>query len=611
MKKIICLLVLSISLAVVFLVNGLSIASDIPIYKNAEFSIEERVNDLLSRMTLQEKIGQMTQADKARISPQYVKQFNIGSVLSGGGSVPSPNTAKSWARMYDQYQKAALETRLGIPIIYGIDSVHGHNNLKGATIFPHNIGLGATQDPGLVERVAEITALETAATGLDWNFSPCVAVVQDIRWGRTYESFGENPELQRLLTAAYIRGTQGPNNEMSGKYIVSTAKHYVGDGATIWGTGEGNFMIDQGDVRISEEELREIHLPAYKDAIEAGVGSIMVSFSSFKGIKMHAHKYLITDVLKEELGFNGLVVSDWQGIQRINAPTYYHQIVKSVNAGIDMFMAAYTWPAFIRNLEKAVRMGDISEDRINDAVSRVLTLKFKVGLFEEPYADKELLSSNLIGSPEHRQVAREAVRKSLVLLKNKNKLLPLDKNSHIYVSGSNADNIGNQAGGWTITWQGQSGNITKGTTIMEGIKMALNTKGKIVSDIDKADIAIVVVGEKPYAEGNGDDGDLKLSAADINELVKVKESGIPTLVIMVSGRPMIISDFIGDWDAFIAAWLPGTEGQGIADVIFGDYNFSGKLPVTWPANIMQLPINYSDTDYAPLFDYGFGLSMEL
>ncbi len=613
MKKVIGLLVLSISLVVVFLTinTGISFASDIPIYKNIEASVQERVDDLLSRMTLREKIGQMTQADKARISPQYVKQINIGSVLSGGGSVPNPNTPESWARMYDQYQKAALETRLGIPIIYGVDSVHGHNNLKGATIFPHNIGLGATRDPDLVERVAEITALETAATGLDWNFSPCVAVVRDIRWGRTYESFGENPELQRLLTAAYIRGTQGPNNEMSGRYMVGTAKHYIGDGATIWGTGEGNFMIDQGDVRISEEELREIHLPAYKDAIEAGVGSIMVSFSSFNGLKMHAHKYLITDVLKEELGFDGLVVSDWQGIQRINSPTYYHQIVKSVNAGIDMFMAAYTWPAFTRNLEKAVKMGDISEERINDAVRRVLSLKFKIGLFEEPYADKELLSANLIGSIEHRQIAREAVRKSLVLLKNRNNLLPLDKNSRIYLSGSNADNIGNQSGGWTITWQGQSGNITKGTTILEGMEETLSNDGKLVKNIDEADIAIVVVGEEPYAEGNGDDGTLELSAPDINELVKVKESGKPTLVIMVSGRPIIISHYISDWDAFVAAWLPGTEGQGIADVIFGDYNFTGKLPVTWPANIKQLPINYSDTDYAPLFEYNFGLTMDL
>lgn len=576
-----------------------------------ERDIEERVNNLLTEMTLEEKIGQMTQAERSRISPRNVKEMKIGSVLSGGGSVPIPNNPKSWLKMYNNYQKAALDTRLGIPLIYGIDSVHGHNNLKGATIFPHNIGLGATRDPDLVKKMAEITALETAATGLDWSFTPCVAVARDIRWGRTYESFGEDPELQRLLTAAYIKGMQGPDNEMSGRYIVATAKHYIGDGGTSWETGDLDYYLDQGQTMISEEELREIHLPGYIEAIEAGVGSVMVSFSGFQGVKMHEHKYLITDVLKGELGFDGVVVSDWQGVEKLYSLSYYDKVVRAVNAGIDMFMEAYTWKEFIENLKKAVEAGDVSEERINDAVKRILTLKFRCGLFEAPYRDEELLPIELIGSEEHRAVAREAVRKSLVLLKNNNALLPLAKDSTIYIAGSCADNIGYQCGGWTITWQGKSGNITEGTTIKDGMEMALLPEGRITNDIDEADVAVIVVGERPYAEGVGDSSVLSLLTADIKELKKARDSGKPILVIMISGRPLLINNYIADWDAFVAAWLPGTEGQGVADVIFGDYNFTGKLPVTWPRYIVQLPINYGDEEYDPLFKYGVGLQMEL
>ncbi len=574
-------------------------------------SIEERVNRLLAEMTLEEKIGQMTQADRSRITPGNVRDMKIGSVLSGGGSVPVPNTPESWRRMYNSYQAAALDTRLGIPLIYGIDSVHGHNNLNGATIFPHNIGLGAARDLELVEKVAEITALETAATGLDWSFSPCVAVVRDIRWGRTYESFGEDPELQRLLTAAYIRGMQGPHNEMGGRYVVATAKHYVGDGGTVWGSGASGFYLDQGMTLISEEELREIHMPGYLEAIEAGVGSIMVSFSGFQGVKMHEHKYLITDVLKGELAFDGVVVSDWQGVEKLPGHSYYDRLVRSVNAGIDMFMEAYTWRDFIANLKWAVEAGDVSEERIDDAVRRILTLKFRCGLFDEPYRDENLLPIELIGSEEHRAVAREAVRKSLVLLKNENNLLPLAKDSTIYIAGSCADNLGYQCGGWTISWQGGSGKITEGTTIKEGIEMALSDAGRITDNIDEADAAVIVVGERPYAEGVGDSSTLSLLTADRRELEKARDSGKPTLVIMVSGRPLMISDYIDNLDAFVAAWLPGTEGQGVADVVFGDYNFSGRLPVTWPRDVSQIPINYGDEKYDPLFEYGAGLEMEL
>jgi len=588
-----------------------NIPEDVPLYKKAEAPLELRVDDLLSRMTLDEKIGQMTMAERGSIRPEEVTKYFIGSVFSGGGSFPWPNTPQSWARMYDDYQQAALETRLGIPMLYGTDAVHGHNNLKGATIFPHNIGLGATRDPELIRRVAEFTALETAATGVDWTFSPCVAVARDERWGRTYESFGETPQLQRLLVGPYIKGLQRPNGEMKGRYIVATAKHYLGDGGTVWGTGDAGFMIDRGDVIVSEEELRAVHLPGYLEAIKAGVGSVMVSFNSYQGLKMHAHRYLITDVLKKELGFNGIVVTDWEGIHELDAPDYYGQVVQAVNAGIDLFMEPNTWRHFVSTLKQAVLNGDVSAERIDDAVRRILYVKFRAGLFETPYTDRTLLAQEVIGCAAHRAVAREAVRKSLVLLKNEGNLLPLPKRARIYVAGLNADDLGNQCGGWTITWQGASGGITTGTTIREGIERAVNGEGRLVSDLKAADVAVVVVGEKPYAEGVGDNGQLALAWEDVQILKKVKAAGKPVVVIIVSGRPLLIADYLGDWDAVVAAWLPGSEGQGVADVLFGDYNFTGKLPVTWPKSLEQLPINYGDADYDPLFPYGYGLTMEL
>lgn len=601
-----CLMIVMFTTATRYLKAG-----ETPLYRDPAAPVEARVDDLLSRMTLEEKIGQMTQAERQFITPDQVTKYFIGSVLSGGGSVPRPNTAENWAEMYDAFQRAALKTRLGMPIIYGVDSVHGHNNLKGATIFPHNIGLGATRDPELLRKIGEVTALETAATGVDWTFAPCVAVARDERWGRTYESFGETPELQRLLVGQYIKGLQGPNGEMSGRYIVATAKHYLGDGGTKWGTGDAGYVIDRGNVTVSEDELRAIHLPGYIEAVKARVGAVMVSFSSYQGVKMHAHKYLITDVLKKELGFDGFVVSDWEGIKEIPTPDYYTKVVKAVNAGIDMFMEPSTWLKFITALKRAVQNGEVSIERINDAVRRILRVKFKAALFEEPYTDRSLLKQGVIGCPEHRELAREAVRKSLVLLKNDRNLLPLSKHARIYVDGTNADDLGSQCGGWTITWQGSSGKITEGTTVREGIARAIAGKGRLVSGVDEADVAVVVVGEKPYAEGRGDNGNLTLGWQDLAVLEKVEQAGKPVVVIVISGRPLIITEYIKDWDALVAAWLPGTEGQGIADVLFGDFNFTGKLPVTWPKNIDQLPINYGDENYEPLFSYGYGLTMDL
>ncbi|WP_018247629.1 glycoside hydrolase family 3 protein [Orenia marismortui] len=595
------------------------------VYKDPNINIEKRVDNLLSQMTLEEKIGQMVQADRQGVYSGDIKRYKLGSILSGGGSVPNPNTPKAWADMYDQFQKEALSTRLGIPIIYGIDAVHGHNNVKGATIFPHNIGLGATRDADLVEEVARVTAKEVAATGLDWTFAPTVAVSRDERWGRAYESFGESPKLQELLAGAYVRGLQGKSNSMSGENVVATAKHFIGDGGTEWGTGMSYSMsdfftvhtdvhkagIDRGDVSLDESTLREIHLPGYIKAIEENVGTVMASFNSWKGLKMHANKYLLTDLLKDELGFKGYVVSDWEALDEIKAPNYAKKVVKAINAGVDMVMEPNKWKQFIHYPKKAVEDGDISRSRIDDAVRRILTVKFKANLFEEPFANRKLLEEGSFGSVEHREVAREAVRKSLVLLKNKNNLLPLSKEANIYVSGSNSDNIGNQCGGWTIEWQGKSGDITEGTTIKEGIEKAVTGQGKVVEEIDNADIVVVVIGEQPYTEFKGDNGELKLGETDLSALQEARKSGKPVVAIMVSGRPLIVSKEIADWDSFVAAWLPGSEGQGVADVIFGDYNFTGKLPVSWPKAINQVPININDEDYDPLFEYGYGLEMNL
>jgi len=584
-----------------------------------ESDINKKVDLLISKMTIDEKIGQMVQAERNAISPEDVKNFKIGSILSGGGSVPENNNYRGWIEMYNDYQKEALKTRLGIPMIYGIDAVHGHNNFKNATVFPHNIGIGAIavgalekndveEAKKLIEEIGRITAKEVALTGIDWTFAPCVAVVQDIRWGRTYESFGENPELQKIITPSYIKGLQGENAKMDGERIVATAKHFVGDGGTSWGTGEED-PLDKGDTIISEKELREIHLKGFEEAIASNVGSIMVSFNSWQGTKIHGSKYLVTDLLKEELGFDGVVVSDWEGIHGIEAETYHEQVVKSVNAGIDMFMEPSEWKYFIGELQFAVKNNEVEIERIDDAVKRILTLKYKANLFEEPMA--KIKDSYEIGKEEHRNTAKEAVKKSLVLLKNENDILPLSGNKNIYVAGSNSDNIGNQCGGWTISWQGAGGNTTKGTTIKAGIeKMIENEDGKMVSDMREAEVAIIVLGEKPYAEGNGDSENLDLLNGDKAIIKEAKELGIPTIVIMISGRPMIITDYINDWDAFVAGWLPGTEGEGIAEILFGKENFYGRLPFTWPLKKENVVESKENSNLA-LFKYGEGLEMDL
>lgn len=568
--------------------------------------INKRVDELISKMTIDEKIGQMIQVDRSAVinNPQDIKNYYIGSILSGGGSAPATNTPEAWADMYDQFQSYALQTRLKIPLIYGIDAVHGHNNVYGAVIFPHNIGLGCTRNPELVEKVARAAAEEVAATGIDWTFAPCIAVPQDERWGRTYEGFGETPELAVMMAAPAVRGFQTEILGSSNSSILACAKHFLGDGGTKGGK-------DQGDTQLDEAIIRKIHLPGYISAINAGVGSIMASYSSINGLKMHGSKYWLTDVLKGELKFQGFIVSDWGGVDQLPGD-YKSKLETAINAGIDMVMLPYDYKNFFITMKQLINEKRIPVSRIDDAVRRILKVKFQLGLFEKPYTDRSLLSK--FGSQEHRMIAREAVRQSLVLLKNENKILPLSKNAkRILVAGKAANDLGIQCGGWTISWQGSSGNVTIGTTILEAIKKAVSPNTSVSysvdgNEIDNADVAIVVIGEEPYAEGQGDRSDLNLSTKDINLITNIKSKGIPVVAILISGRPMIITNLLDYCDAFIAAWLPGSEGDGIADVLFGDYKPTGKLSLSWPKSMNQIPINIGDENYDPLFPYGYGLT---
>ncbi len=609
----------AIVLLFLLLTTTLASADDTPPYLNPNLSVDQRVDDLLGRMTMAEKIGQMTLVEKGSITPQAVTAYFIGGVLSGGGGYPTPNNAQSWAALVDGYQQGALHTRLAIPMIYGVDAIHGHNNLYGATIFPQEIGLGATRDPDLVSKIARATAQEMIATGIYWDYAPVVAVPQDIRWGRTMEAYSENTDLVSTLGAAFIHGLQ-TDNLANAQAVLATPKHYLGDGGAVWGTSPfGPDNIDRGVTDVDEATLRAIHLPPYEAAIKAGAQSIMISYSSWGGLKMSAQKYLITDVLKGELGFTGFTVSDWQAIDQLS-PSYENAVVTAINAGIDMNMVPQNYQQFIITLTEAVSKGEVSEDRINDAVRRILRVKFEMGLFEHPDSDSSLLPT--VGSAEHRALARQAVAESLVLLKNDQQTLPLAKATPIIdVAGQGANDIGLQSGGWTIEWQGKVGNITPGTTILQGIQQTVGAGTKVqydangnFSDSAPADVGIVVVGEQPYAEYKGDSATLSLSARDTALIQQMRGKSKKLVVILLSGRPLIISDVLNEADAFVAAWLPGTEGEGVADVLFGDQPFTGKLPYTWPRTIEQLPFNLATLPTrgcdAPLFPYGYGLDAQ-
>jgi len=575
-------------------------------------ALSAATDQLIRQMTLDEKIGQMTQVDsKALADKSDIARYFLGSVLSGGSSDPPDNSLQSWTQLVAECKSMAQQTRLKIPLLYGIDAVHGHNNIEGAVIFPHNIGLGATRNPESVEKAARATAEEVAASGINWDFAPCIAVARNPRWGRTYESFGETPQLAELLGPAAIRGLQG-DVKADGPRVLSCAKHFLGDGGTTSGEDQGNTQCD-------EATLRKLFLPGYVAAVRSGVGSIMVSFSSWNGQKMHRNKYLLTDVLKGELGFRGFLVSDWAGIDKLS-PDYKTAIEKSINAGIDMAMVPNSpgqknsYVDFINNLKELVLSGKVPQERIDDAVRRILFVKQQMGLFE-PVAPARV---STFGSAEHRAVARQCVRQSIVLLKNENRALPLSKQvKHLVVVGQAADAMGIQCGGWTIDWQGKPDlTMPGGTTILEGIRNTLGPGSDMkfsptgaLEDLQTADAIIVVVGEQPYAEMKGDRKDLALASKDAALIASAKQSGKPVVTVLLSGRPLILGEALSDSDAFVAAWLPGTEGQGVADVLFGDYQPTGKLPFTWPRSMDQVPIHSDDSrDEKPLFPYGFGLS---
>ncbi|MEE1927072.1 glycoside hydrolase family 3 N-terminal domain-containing protein [Streptomyces sp. TRM 70351] len=592
-------------------------------YLDARLPVEKRVADLLSRMSLEEKVGQMTQAERNALrSGGDIARYALGSLLSGGGSVPTPNTPQAWAEMIDAYQLRAQATRHQIPLVYGVDAVHGHNNVVGATIMPHNIGLGAGRDPQLARKTAAVTAKEVRATGVPWNFAPCVCVTRDERWGRSYEAFGEDPALVNAM-ATVIDGMQGRRDGRDldrNDKVLTSAKHFVGDGGTEFGSSTtGSYTIDQGVTRVTREELEAVHLSPFAEAVERGAGTVMPSYSSLDVIgdgqgpvKMHAHAEMINGVLKDRMGFEGFVISDWQAIDQIPGD-YPSDVRTSVNAGVDMVMVPTDYQNFTSVLTDEVGAGRVSEERVDDAVSRILTQKFRLGLFEEPYADTTHLDS--IGSSRHRAVAREAAAASQVLLKNEGGVLPLKRSQKVYVAGSNADDIGNQAGGWTISWQGASGNTTTGTTILDGMRKAapdadIDYSRDASAATDGYDVGVVVVGETPYAEGIGDVGnghDLELSDAD-QAAVDTVCGAMKCAVLVVSGRPQLIGDRLPGIDALVASWLPGSEGDGVADVLYGERPFTGQLPVTWPKSEAQLPVNVGDAEYAPQYPYGWGLT---
>jgi beta-glucosidase len=581
---------------------------------------DANVKALLSRMTLEEKVGQMIQANSASLKdPSDVEKLFLGSILSGGSSDPkNGNSLIDWTDHYDSFQSRTQSTRLRIPILYGIDAVHGHSNVLGAVIFPHNIGLGCSRKPELVERAARITAIETRATGINWTFAPCVTVPRDERWGRSYEGFGETPELARMLGEAAVRGYQGKDLSDSSS-VLACAKHWIGDGGTKYGTGRklraDLQILDRGDVLLTERELRDIHMAGYVSAIKAGVGTIMPSYSSWNGVKCSGSKRLLTEILKEELKFDGFLISDYDAIDEMPGD-YKTQIETSTNAGMDMFMVSAKYRELYALLLELVRENRVAMMRIDDAVTRILRVKFAMRLMDagrSHLADRKLHAS--FGSAAHRQVARECVRASLVLLKNEKRVVPVSKNlKRIHVAGKSADDIGNQCGGWTISWQGKSGNQTSGgTTILKAIKETVSPQTMITYSQDGAnaagaDLGIVVIGETPYAEWQGDRQTLELSEEDIAVVDKMKQAGMPLLIVLISGRPLIIDKVIDKADAFVAAWLPGTEGLGVTDVLFGDFKPIGRLSFSWPRSMAQIPINAGDKNYDPLFKYGFGLT---
>ncbi|WP_416877112.1 glycoside hydrolase family 3 protein [Litorimonas sp.] len=591
--------------------------------------MEERITDIMSKMTLRHKVGQIIQADIGSISPEDLRTYPLGSILNGGNSAPNGDNrspASDWVELADAFYVASQEAYGDgvpfIPMIWGTDAVHGHNNIPGATVFPHNIGLGATRNPELLGKIGEVTAQEIRIGAQEWTFAPTIAVVRDDRWGRTYEGYSENPEVTASYAGELIEGIQGPVGSpdwLKGNHVIATAKHFLGDG----GTNQGR---DQGDNTDSEEELRDIHNAGYPAALEAGVQSVMISFSSWQGQKLTGHKGLITDVLKERMGFDGFVVGDWNAHGQIDSCTT-EDCPAALHAGLDMYMAPDSWKGLFENTLKQAENGTLDLDRLDDAVRRILRVKLRSGLFDAGKPSTRGVAGNysLLQDPESKEVARQAVRESLVLLKN-NGILPLSPSANVLMTGDGADNIGKQSGGWTLSWQGtgnENSDFPGGSSIYDGVKRHVDAAGGTVTlsedgsyDV-KPDVAMVVFGEDPYAEFKGDIDSLAYKPgddSDLNRLLKYKSEGIPVVAVFLSGRPLWVNREINASDAFVAAWLPGSEGGYAADVLFSDangnvaYDFKGKLSYSWPRTAIQTPLNYDDEDYDPLFAYGYGLS---
>ncbi|MEK7105663.1 MAG: glycoside hydrolase family 3 N-terminal domain-containing protein [Patescibacteria group bacterium] len=554
-------------------------------YEDASLPIEERMNDLLNRMTVDEKIGQLALVDHNSLDDREdITSYGLGALLSGGGSHPPENTPEGWLAMVKGYQAHAEATRLHIPLLYGVDANHGHGNIPGATIFPHNIGLGATGDADLVQRVASATTEEMLATGIAWNFAPSLDVTKDNRWGRVYETFGSNTRLVAELGAAYIKGTQ--TDAQNNLQALATAKHYIGSGDMEWGTSVNkDYGMDQGVTALDKATLRAVHLPPFKAAVDAGVLTVMAGLNTWDDQKVTGNHYLLTDVLKEELDFKGFVLSDWYGVYGV-ALSQYDSVVTAFNAGVDMMMLPFNYQSFVYYMHQALETGDVSVARLDDAVQRILYVKFALGLFD----DRAWPDLSIVGSEEHRELAREAVRKSLVVLKEST-ALPIAKDTpKILVTGTAADNLGRQSGGWTVEWQGIDGNQIPGTTILSALRDQVSEETEIVfawdGNVDTAnglaDVGIATVGEKPYAEGVGDNPHPSLSDEDLEIIKKTGAASKKLIVIIISGRAIDLGSAEYQADAIIAAWLPGSEGAGVADVLFGDYPFTGILPVAWP-----------------------------
>ncbi len=595
--------------------------------RQQDLQVESRVAALLSKLTLEEKVGQLIQPEIKYITPEQVKQFHIGSVLNGGGTAPNNDKfapVSEWVALADAYYLASKAGNSAeVPLIWGSDAVHGHNNVVGATLFPHNIGLGAARDQDLIRRIGIATAKEIAVTGIDWTFAPTVAVVRDDRWGRTYESYSEDPLIVKQYAKAMVEGLQGDaDSRLGAEQVVATAKHFLGDGGTYRG-------IDRGDTRVSEVELREIHAAGFIAALESGVQTVMASFNSWNGVKMHGNPYLLTQVLKERMGFDGFVVGDWNGHRQVPGCTVT-SCAEAINAGLDMFMVPSDWQPLYENTLAQARDGRINAERLDDAVSRILRVKVRAGLMDKGLVSSRAMSAKLgvMGGEEHRLLAREAVRKSLVLLKNNQQLLPLKPDMNILVAGNGAHDIGKQSGGWTLSWQGTGNKVEDfpaAQSIYDGIKDVVDAgNGKVELSVDgefteQPDVAIVIVGEEPYAEWHGDIASIEYQYGrkkDLALLKSLQAKGVPVVTVFLSGRPLWINKELNQSDALVAAWLPGSEGGGIADVLFTDNqgqvrnDFVGKLSFSWPQFVHQTILNVGDEGYQPLFEYGYGLSYQ-